>query len=224
MAGTPVGTDDKFPVGQCTWWADLRYHALTGAYVPWGGDAYSWLNNAHNNGWVVSSSPPRGGNAIVILQPGVQGAGGLGHVAVVESTNADGSVNTSNYNWGCFLCGPSSVTFRPGSGVAFAWFPGAPGTGTPTPVTGQQNVAAGTPGGGVTAQNGQNVPSGAPSGTPAITNWVAQVQGEGIKIGLFVAALVLILFGAYLLFKKPIDTQIAKVTHEAERVRYELTK
>lgn len=218
MAGTPVGTSDNFPVGQCTWWADLRYHALTGSYVPWGGDAYTWLNNAHNSGWTVSSTPPtNGGKAIVILQPGVQGAGCLGHVAVVESVNANGTVTTSNYNWGCFLCGPTSVTFRPGSGVSFAWFPGAPGTGTPTPVPGQQNTPVSPPGGGVTpgvTQTGQTTPSG----VPAITNWVSQIQGEGLKIGLFAIALVLLFFGAYLLFKKQIDAELARVKNNTMRV------
>jgi surface antigen len=32
--------------------------------------------------------------------PGTQGASIYGHVAVVESINADGTVHTSNMNWG----------------------------------------------------------------------------------------------------------------------------
>ena len=117
--GNPNG--DGFPYGQCTYWADYRYHQVTGFYVPWSGDAYAWASGARQFGWNVSSKPHL--HAILVLQPGVQGAGWLGHVNFVEKVNSDGSVLTSNMNW--YANGGwgrvSDWTFYPGSGVSFVW-------------------------------------------------------------------------------------------------------
>ena len=125
--GGPVVTGSgglyRFAYGQCTFWANERYHALTGYWVPWLGNAYQWAYGASASGWVVSSSPHV--PSIIVLQPGVQEAGGYGHVAVVERINSDGSVYTSNYNWyanggWAYL---SYWTFKPGPGVVFVWHP-----------------------------------------------------------------------------------------------------
>ncbi len=88
----PTGAYNWFPYPWCTWWADHRYHQLHGAYVPWRtqSDAWEWTARAHQFGWQVSSRPSWG--SIVNLQPWVQGAYGLGHVAVVERVYGDGSV------------------------------------------------------------------------------------------------------------------------------------
>jgi surface antigen len=114
---------NRFAFGQCTYWANMRYHALTGYWVPWLGNAYQWAYGAAASGWIVSSTPHV--PSIIVLQPYVQGAGGYGHVAIVESINSDGSVNTSNYNW--YANGGwdilSYVTFHPGPGVVFVWHP-----------------------------------------------------------------------------------------------------
>ncbi|TMD71450.1 MAG: CHAP domain-containing protein, partial [Chloroflexi bacterium] len=107
---------------QCTYWADLRYHQLTGFWVPWGGNAWEWAAGASASGWNVSSSPHV--PSIIVLQPGVQGAGGFGHVAVVERINSDGTVYTSNWNWygnGGGWATWSSWDFTPGPGVSFVW-------------------------------------------------------------------------------------------------------
>ncbi len=118
-----AGGLNRFAFGQCTYWANMRYHALTGYWVPWLGNAYQWAYGASSSGWIVSSKPHV--PSIIVLQPGVEGAGGYGHVAIVEKINADGSVNTSNYNWysngGWDIL--SYVTFYPGSGVSFVWHP-----------------------------------------------------------------------------------------------------
>ena len=112
---------DRFAYGQCTFWANLRYHQLKGFWVPWLGNAYQWSYGAQMSGWIVSSTPivP----SIIVLQPGVQGASYFGHVAVVEKINPDGSVYTSNYNW--YANGgwntKSYWTFKPGPGVSFVW-------------------------------------------------------------------------------------------------------
>ncbi len=119
----PGSASDHFAFGQCTYYASLRYHQLTGLWVPWLGNAYQWAYEASAFGWVVSSKPHV--PSILVLQPGVQGAGGYGHVAIVEAINADGSVSTSSWNWygpgGNGWARVSVVTFRPGSGVSFIW-------------------------------------------------------------------------------------------------------
>jgi surface antigen len=123
--GNPVssGGPGRFFYGQCTYWANIRYHALTGEWVPWLGNAYQWSYGASVNGWVVSSTPHV--PSIIVLQPGVQGAGPYGHVAVVEAINPDGSVYTSNYNWAQDGGGFGILSyhnFYPGGGVSFVWY------------------------------------------------------------------------------------------------------
>ncbi|WP_201374957.1 CHAP domain-containing protein [Ktedonobacter robiniae] len=114
------GSGNHFFQGQCTYWAAYRFHQLTNVWVPWLGDAWQWSGQATASGWHVSGKPSVG--AIIVLQPGVQGAGGYGHVAIVERINSDGSVYASNYNWYAGGGGfgiLSYWTFSPGSGVSF---------------------------------------------------------------------------------------------------------
>jgi surface antigen len=117
------GSLDRFFYGQCTYWANMRYHELTGHWVPWLGNAAQWYYGARMSGWAVSAMPHV--PSILVLQPGVQEAGWYGHVAIVEKINSDGSVLTSNWNWQGSWARETLVTFRPGSGVSFLWFPGA---------------------------------------------------------------------------------------------------
>lgn len=121
-AGSTSGGLNRFFYGQCTYWANMRYHELTGKWVPWLGNAWQWTAGAEEYGWIVSSTPRL--HSIIVLQPGVQGAGWYGHVAIVEQINANGSVLTSNYNWAGGWATLSYVTFYPGSGVSFVWAPG----------------------------------------------------------------------------------------------------
>jgi surface antigen len=121
--GSPAkGNANVFPFASCTWWANQRYHQLTGAFVPWTtqSNAWQWTARADQFHWKVSSKPSRG--AILDLQPWVQGAFGLGHVAVVEKVLSNGHVIASSMNWGAT---PSQVTdfqFTPGKGVTFITF------------------------------------------------------------------------------------------------------
>jgi N-acetylmuramoyl-L-alanine amidase len=113
-----TGSSNNFPYGQCTWWASQRYFQLHGVYVPWKTDAnaWQWADRAHDYDWHVSSQPVVG--AIVVLQPGVQGAYSLGHVGVVESLS-NGTATVSNMNWGA---SPSQITdsqIYAGPGVSF---------------------------------------------------------------------------------------------------------
>jgi surface antigen len=116
------GGANRFFYGQCTYWANMRYHELTGHWVSWLGNAAQWYYGAMSSGWVVSDSPHL--YSIIVLQPGVQEAGWYGHVAVVEKISSDGSVLTSNWNWQGSWGRETWVTFRPGPGVSFVWYPG----------------------------------------------------------------------------------------------------
>ena len=117
---SPVrGSGNYFPYGQCTWWAAQRYYQLHGVYVPWtvNSDAWAWTARAYDFHWRVSSSPSVG--AIVDLQPWVQGAYGLGHVAVVERILGNGHVIASNMNWAPYYWQVTNVEFTPSRGVTF---------------------------------------------------------------------------------------------------------
>jgi surface antigen len=113
------GSNNAFPYGQCTWWADQRFDQLHGFYVPWmtNSDAWEWTARAYQYGWHVSSTPSVG--AIIDLQPYVQGAYGLGHVALVEQVLSNGDVIASTMNWGVDYWKVVNVQFSPGPGVTF---------------------------------------------------------------------------------------------------------
>jgi N-acetylmuramoyl-L-alanine amidase len=113
-----AGTGNYFPFGQCTYWANQRYHQLHGVYVPWttNSNAYQWTARAAQFGWHVSNVPTVG--AIIQLDPWVQGATALGHVAIVESISG-GHVVASNMNWNGLGSKVSNWNFTPGPGVHF---------------------------------------------------------------------------------------------------------
>ncbi|GCE11409.1 hypothetical protein KTT_12680 [Tengunoibacter tsumagoiensis] len=125
LSASDIGSLNRFFYGQCTYWANMRYHQLTGHWVPWLGNAAEWKWGAINNGWVVSNTPNPNGPSIIVLQPYIQGAGYYGHVAVVESGTTATTVSTSNWNWAGYWGRESWVDFSVGSGVSFVWYPGA---------------------------------------------------------------------------------------------------
>ncbi|HLZ57685.1 MAG TPA: CHAP domain-containing protein [Ktedonosporobacter sp.] len=114
-----VGTYNTFPYGACTWWANQRYYQLHGVFVPWGNNAnaWQWAERAQEYGWHVSLTPQVG--AIIDLQPGTQGAYGLGHVAVVERVLDNGHVIASSMSWGGNPWAVTHFQFAPGPGVTF---------------------------------------------------------------------------------------------------------
>lgn len=122
--GGPVvtGSPESWPLGVCTYWANLRYHQLTDVWVTWTGNAYQWAIGAKEAGWNVSSTPHV--PSIIVLGPGVQGASSYGHVAVVESQINSTTVRTSNMNWYTNGGGwdiESYANFTTGPGVQFIW-------------------------------------------------------------------------------------------------------
>ena len=113
------GTGNYFPSGQCTQWAAQRFFQIHGVYVPWqtNANAWQWTARAYQFHWHVSASPSVG--AIIDLQPWVQGAYALGHVAVVERVLSNGHVIASNLNWGAYPWQVTNVEFTSGYGVTF---------------------------------------------------------------------------------------------------------
>jgi surface antigen len=113
---------DRFLYGQCTYWANMRYHQLTGHWVPWVGSAYQWAYQAPVAGWRIGDRPNPHGPSILVLAPHAQGAGVYGHVGVVERVNRDGSVIVSSWNWKGAWGKKSRETFHVGEGVSFIWY------------------------------------------------------------------------------------------------------
>ena len=113
------GTGNSFPYGQCTWFANKRYHELHQIYVPWttNSNAWQWKYRASNFHWHISARPSLG--AIIVLQPWVQGAYSQGHVAVVEKILRNGHVIASSMNWGAYYWKVTYTEFSPGAGVTF---------------------------------------------------------------------------------------------------------
>ncbi len=78
---------------QCVSYTAWKVHQSTGRMPYWGGrgNANQWPGNAIAAG-IPTDRTPRAGSVAVIM------AGQYGHVAWVESVNADGTVNVSQYN------------------------------------------------------------------------------------------------------------------------------
>src|SRR5512146_321596 len=114
------GTANNYPAGQCTRYANDQYHAATGYFVPWGGDAKDWATLAIAHGWTVSSTPVV--PSIMCLQAGIQLASPtFGHVGEVVSVGKGGTFTASNLNWGSHPEIPIEVLFHTGPGVSFIY-------------------------------------------------------------------------------------------------------
>lgn len=89
----PGGYPDRFPYGQCTWWAAYNRH------VTWDGNAGDWLANAAAKGASTSTIPSLG--AIAVYAPG-DGYSELGHVAIVIAVSPSSyTVSEMNFlGWG----------------------------------------------------------------------------------------------------------------------------
>ena len=87
------GYPDRFPFGQCTWWAAYNHQ------VSWNGNAGDWLPNAAAQGVPISFRPSIG--AIVVYRPSPTYSM-FGHVANVIATGPSSyTVSEMNYlAWG----------------------------------------------------------------------------------------------------------------------------
>lgn len=82
--GQTQGSNPGAP-GQCTWGAAQKWFEASGSYPAMMGNALSWGDSAAAAGWtVVNDARDR---SIVVFQPGVAGAGDIGHVAWVDSVS-----------------------------------------------------------------------------------------------------------------------------------------
>lgn len=80
------GAGHRFPYGYCTW------YVATKRYVPWGGNAGTWLYNSRAMGYKTGKEPVRGSIMVTTESPY------YGHVAYVESVGKDTfTVSEMNY-------------------------------------------------------------------------------------------------------------------------------
>lgn len=105
--------------GQCTWWAQNQRSDENLKHM---GNAEYWAGGAAARGYRVGSTPAV--NATVVFQPGVQGAGGAGHVAHVVAVYPGGwfLVSEMNFYWNGGGWGRVDYRFaHSGSGVSFIY-------------------------------------------------------------------------------------------------------
>ncbi len=92
-----AGQTNHYLYGWCAWYAFEQRAALGKPVSNMWGDANNWAANASADGYTVSNSPSVG--AIAQSYAGSNGAGGSGHVAIVESIHGDGSITVSEMGW-----------------------------------------------------------------------------------------------------------------------------
>lgn len=80
------GTGHRFPYGYCTWYVAQK------RYVPWGGNAGTWLYHAKAAGYATGRSP-RVGSIMVSTENRY-----YGHVAIVEKVSGD-TITISEMNY-----------------------------------------------------------------------------------------------------------------------------
>lgn len=80
-----AGAGHKFPYGYCTWYVAQK------KYVPWGGNAGTWLYHAKSMGYSTGRTP-RVGSIMVTSESW------WGHVAIVESVSGD-QITVSEMNY-----------------------------------------------------------------------------------------------------------------------------
>ncbi len=85
---------NRYDYGYCTWYAFNRRAELGRPVGSFWGNASTWASYARGSGYAVSRTPSVG----AVMQDSYS-AGGYGHVAVVESVGADGSISISEMNY-----------------------------------------------------------------------------------------------------------------------------
>jgi surface antigen len=84
-----LGAGNGFDYGYCTWWVANK------RAIPWRGNAREWWWNARPFGFAEGPTPRVG----AIMAMSASYTSPLGHVAYVESVNANGSFVVSEMNW-----------------------------------------------------------------------------------------------------------------------------
>jgi len=83
---------EAYAYGNCTYYVATRYPNI----YPYLGNAKDWIGNAKKQGYTVLKKPVP--DSIAVYGPG-NGYSALGHVAVVDSVNADGTFNVTEMNY-----------------------------------------------------------------------------------------------------------------------------
>jgi surface antigen len=86
----PTASSNRYTYGYCTWYAFNRRVQLGLPVGTMWGNAVSWAWAATQEGYLVDHTPAVG----AIIQNG----GGLGHVAIVEAVNGNGTITISEMN------------------------------------------------------------------------------------------------------------------------------
>lgn len=103
----------SYPEGQCTWYVKVTFGARVGDY--WGNGA-QWAASAAADGKIVSATPAVG--TVAVFPPGVGGAGGYGHVAVVIGVSGGNvTVQEANFNG----LAPGSTRTLSAAGLSFIY-------------------------------------------------------------------------------------------------------
>lgn len=124
--------------GNCTWYVASRFPNMS----PWLGNALTWLTNAKKYGYPTSPTPLAG--SVVVYSPGGLYST-LGHVAVVDSVNADSTFNVTEMNysgWNVISNRRSSMSHV----LGFFIPPGSPAvlTASTNPITSALSVKPGS--------------------------------------------------------------------------------
>ncbi len=92
---------NRYDYGYCTWYVYNRRAALARPVGSFWGNASTWAYNAIYSGYTVSGPATRttANPQIGDVMQDSYSAGGYGHVAVVESVGADGSISISEMNY-----------------------------------------------------------------------------------------------------------------------------
>lgn len=119
FAMNDVGGYYYWAFGQCTWWSQYKKQNENLTHM---GSAMYWAAGAAARGYRTGSTPAAGATAV--FQPGVQGAGGDGHVAHVEAVYPGGWFLISEMNFYANGGGWGRVDYRyahAGWGVTFIY-------------------------------------------------------------------------------------------------------
>lgn len=96
---------NRYTYGTCTWYAYNRRAQLGRPIGSFWGNATSWYYAAQASGHVVTKGNPGVGDIM-------HNFGGYGHVAIVESVSADGSVTVSEMNYYANGGGWNRISYR----------------------------------------------------------------------------------------------------------------
>lgn len=98
---TAIATAHRFPYGYCTYYVSQR------RFVPWSGNAITWLSGARSFGYATGSEPQAG--AIIVTSEG----GSTGHVGMVDAVSGDQiTITEMNYaGWGKITTRTISATY-----------------------------------------------------------------------------------------------------------------